>query len=149
MKPRSEKPRLNKRRSNLWIEILATGTAIAFALALLIATLGAAAGAVSGESESGQAASSPSSENAAQSYEGMISDTHCGAKHDSGINRAASDCVRICVHSGNAFALVAGEKIYILTGANVQLKTMAGMRVRVSGSLNGNTITVTSATVLT
>lgn len=137
-----------KPRSNLWIEILATGTAIAFVLALLIATLGAAAGAVSGEPEYGQAASLTTSETAVQSYEGMITDTHCGAKHDSGINRAASDCVRICVHSGNAFALVAGEKVYVLTGANVQLKTLAGMRVRVSGTLNGNTINVTSATVL-
>ena len=137
-----------KPRSNLWIEILATGTAIAFVLALLIATLGAAAGVVSGESEYGQAVSPVTSENTAQNYEGMITDTHCGAKHDSGINRAASDCVRICVHSGNAFALVAGEKVYVLTGANVQLKTLAGMRVRVSGTLNGNTINVTSATAL-
>jgi hypothetical protein len=136
-----------KRRSNLWIEILAMGSAIAFALALLLATLGAAAGAVSGGSESGQAdPSAPQAKD--QVYEGMISDTYCGAKHDAGINRAASDCVRICVHSGNAFALVVGEKVYVLTGANVQLKTLAGMRVRISGSLNGNTITVTTATAL-
>jgi hypothetical protein len=137
-----------KPRSSLWIEILAAGTAIAFALALLIATLGAAAGAVSGDAESGQTDPSGSNPTAQQNFEGMITDTHCGAKHDSGINRAASDCVRICVHSGNAFALVSGEKIYILTGANVQLKTLAGMRVRVSGALNGNTITVTSASAL-
>src|SRR5579859_5972024 len=137
-----------KPRSSLWIEILAAGTAIAFGLALLIATLGAAAGAVSGESENGQAEPSGSSPVAQQSYEGMITDTHCGAKHDSGINRSASDCVRICVHSGNAFALISGEKIYILTGANVQLKPLAGMRVRVSGALTGNTINVTTATAL-
>jgi hypothetical protein len=138
-----------KPRLNLWIEILAMCTAIAFALALLIATLGAAAGAVSGGSEYGQAGAPTPQPTAQLNYDGMISDTHCGAKHDSGINKAASDCVRICVHSGNAFALVSGEKIYILTGNNVMLKSLAGMRVRVSGALNGNTINVTSATALT
>jgi hypothetical protein len=138
-----------KPRSHLWIEILAAGTAIAFALALLIATLGTAAGAVGGESEYGQAESpAPPPHVIAQNYEGMITDTHCGAKHDVGINKAASDCVRVCVHSGNAFALVSGEKIYILTGNNVMLKSMAGMRARISGALNGNTITVSSAAAL-
>ena len=133
-----------KPRSNLWIEILARGTGIAFALALLIATLGAAAGAVSGEQEVGQA-----SPPAQLTYEGMITDTYCGAKHDAGINRAASDCVRICVHSGNSFALLSGEKIYVLNGDPTTLKTIAGMRARVSGSLQGNTITVKSAVAVT
>ena len=141
-----------KRHSNLWIEILAMGTAIAFALALLIATLGAAAGAVGGESETGRALppqDSARTDDSQRTYEGMITDTYCGARHDAGINRAAGDCVRICVHSGNSFALLSGEKIYILKGDPVTLKTIAGMRARVSGTLDGNTITVSSATALT
>jgi hypothetical protein len=137
-----------KRHSNLWIEILAIGTAIAFALALLIATLGAAAGAVSGGSEIGQSSSSAPEQTSPQNYEGMITDTYCGAKHDAGINRAASDCVRICVHSGNSFALLSGEKVYILNGDRATLKAIAGMRARISGSLEGNTIKVSSAAAL-
>jgi hypothetical protein len=129
-----------KARSSPWIEILAAATAIAFALALLIATLGAAAGAVSG-GETGQAAP--------QTYDGMITDTYCGAKHDAGINRSASDCVRICVHSGNSFALLSGEKLYVLNGDLDALKALAGTRVRISGTLQGNTLAVTSAVALT
>jgi hypothetical protein len=142
-----------KRHSNLWIEILATATVIAFALALLIATLGAAAGAVGGEPETGHARpphqDSSRTEDSQRTYEGMITDTYCGAKHDARINRAAGDCVRICVHSGNSFALLSGEKIYLLNGDPVTLKTIAGMRARISGSLDGNTITVSSAAALT
>jgi hypothetical protein len=137
-----------KCRSNLWIEILAVGTAIALALALLIATLSAAAGAVGDEAEVGLAAPHAPQQDSQRTYEGMITDTYCGAKHDAGINRAASDCVRICVHSGNSFALLSGEKIYILNGDPVILKTIAGMRARISGSLDGNTITVSSAAAL-
>ena len=78
----------------------------------------------------------------------MITDTYCGAKHEAGINRAASDCVRICVHIGNSFALLSGEKMYVLNGDPATLKLIAGMRARISGSLEGNIITVSSAVAL-
>src|ERR1700733_3315342 len=78
----------------------------------------------------------------AQSYEGMISDTHCNAKHSAAIGLAASDCTRTCVHSGEHFALVEGETVYALQGEEDSLKKLAGQRVKIIGTLKGSRISV-------
>jgi hypothetical protein len=80
-----------------------------------------------------------------ESYEGMISDTHCGARHSATIGLAAADCTRVCVHGGEQFALVDGDNVYLLEGDLQMLKRMAGERVRIVGVLNGNRISVSSA----
>jgi uncharacterized low-complexity protein len=129
-------------RARFWIEMLAIVSAIAFALALLIATLGAVAGAAAEESEPGQPAQSSPVQ--PQSYEGLITDTHCGAKHSPAIGKTAAECTRVCVHSGEKFSLVDGDKMYLLEGEPAALKRVAGQRVRVVGTLNGNTIAVAS-----
>lgn len=87
---------------------------------------------------------SQSSAAATQSYEGVITDTHCGAKHSAAIDKAAADCARVCVHGGEQFALVDGDNVYVLEGDLEVLKRMAGQRVRITGNLNGKTIAVSS-----
>jgi hypothetical protein len=124
-----------------WIETIALVTVIACALALVIATLGAVAGAAAaGEPESGQ--SRPSS--AARTYEGMITDTHCGAKHSSTIGSTAADCTVSCVRGGEQFVLVGGDTTYLLEGDVIALKRVAGQRVTIIGTLNGRKISVIS-----
>jgi hypothetical protein len=126
--------------------MLAIGSAGACAL-LLIATIGfptheASAGAnAAAEANPLQAAQSsiPS-----ESYDGVITDTRCGAKHSARLAESAADCTRLCVHSGERFALVDGEKLYVLEGKPEALKRFAGERVRIVGTLNGNTISVES-----
>jgi hypothetical protein len=135
---------MNAMRARFWIEMLAISSAIACALALLIATLGAAGAAAAEEPESGQAASSSTVQQ--QSYEGVITDTRCGAKHSADVGKTAADCTRACVHGGERFSLVNGEKMYALEGEASALKRVAGQRVRIAGSLQGNTISVTSVT---
>lgn len=129
-------------RTRFWIETTAVVSAIACALALLFATLGAVAGAVAGDPESGQAG--PSSALGQRSYEGMITDTHCGAKHSAEIGKTAADCTRVCVHAGEQFVLVDGDAIYLLEGEQAALKRLAGQRVRITGTLAGKKISVTS-----
>ncbi len=141
-----------------WIGTLALAGAVAYALALFIATPGAAAGGGSKETPSNSAAqssppaqSSPAQSSPAQSmeaqpqtYDGVITDTHCEAKHSAPLAETAAECTRICVHSGERFALVDGDKMYVLEGEPAALKRAAGERVRIAGTLNGNTISVTS-----
>jgi hypothetical protein len=129
---------------HFWIEMISLCTAIACGLALLIA-LGVAAVAAA-EPEPGQAAGSSSdpAASAQQTYEGMITDTHCGAKHQASISKTAAECARSCVHAGSQFALVDGDKTYILSGEMELLKSAAGRRVKVVGTRNGNMITVSS-----
>jgi len=125
-----------------WIETIALVSAIACAQALLIATLGAAAGAAAGESESRQPG--PASPVQSQTYEGMITDAQCGAKHSATIGRMASDCTRVCVQGGGQFALVDGDTIYLLDGELAALKQLAGQRAKIVGTLKGNKISVAS-----
>jgi hypothetical protein len=82
-----------------------------------------------------------------QTYEGVITDTRCGARHSAVIGKTAADCTRICVHSGEHFALIDGDKMYVLEGEPALLKRLAGQRVKVTGTLAGNLITVASVAV--
>ncbi|MGD1023133.1 MAG: hypothetical protein ABR880_10155 [Candidatus Sulfotelmatobacter sp.] len=123
-----------------WIEMLALVSVMACALALFLATLGAAAGVASAGPESGPPPHA--STGAPQSYEGIITDTHCGAKHSAAVGMAAADCTRVCVRSGESFALVDGDKAYTLAGEPAALKRVAGQRVKIVGTLNGDTISV-------
>src|ERR1035438_5268710 len=121
-------PRLPMKANRFWIEIVAMGAAIAFALALVIATLGAAAAAVSGQKEAGQNQPVPTqpapnqpgqvmpAPDAPKTYQGMVTCSHCRAKHPAELARTATDCVLICVRGGSAFELVDGDKIYQLDG---------------------------------
>ncbi len=121
-----------------WIEMLALISVIACAVALFLATLGAAAGAAGVK----PASEPPPHPSAPQSYEGIITDSHCGAKHSAAVGMGAADCTRACVHSGESFALVDGDKTYNLEGEAAALKRVAGQRVKIVGTLNGKTISV-------
>jgi hypothetical protein len=127
-------------RLRFWVQTIALVSVIALAFALVIATLGAVAGAAAGEPESGQ--SSPSS--SAQTFEGMITDTRCGAKHSATLGGTATNCTLACVRGGEQFVLVDGDTTYLLEGDVMVLKRGAGQRVRIVGTLNGKKISVTS-----
>jgi hypothetical protein len=120
------------KRNRVWIEIVLLGSAIAFALALLMATLGAAAGALGTE----QAAHARSE----RVYVGMISCSRCGSRHAPALSRTAETCTRVCVHGGASFSLVGADMTYLLDGDSNVLKTMAGRRARVRGTLSQNNL---------
>jgi hypothetical protein len=125
-----------------WLEIVAAGTAVACALALLLASLGAIAGAAVAafgqDQEKGTTAQ--------KSYEGVVTCSRCGARHSAKIVRTAAECTLACVQGAAEFALVAGDRTYLLDGNSMQLKGVAGQRALVVGSLTGNKIRVSSVT---
>ena len=132
-------------RARFWFETIALVCGIACAVALLFAVLGAAAGAAAEEPESGQVGGSPSTVPVRlQSFEGLLTDTQCGAKHSAAMGKAPADCTRACVHGGEQFALVDGDALYVIEGDLPMLKGAAGQRVRISGTLNGKKISATS-----
>ena len=69
----------------------------------------------------------------------------CGRKHMEG---TPAECTRTCVSHGSKYALIVGEKIYILdTTDKTALATLdqqAGKNATVTGTLNGDTIEVSS-----
>jgi hypothetical protein len=121
-------------------EIILLGAGVALALALLLASLGVAAGVAIGQT------ASVSPPEGVRSFEGMITCSHCGARHQPALDRSATTCVRVCVHGGSAFALIDNESIYLLEGDLGSLKKLAGQRARVVGTRTGNTIKVASIT---
>jgi hypothetical protein len=95
-------------------------------------------------------AAEPSSKSAAPNREaltGVIGDALCGWKHAMP-RRTNAECTRECVRRGSQHALIVGEKVYILEGARAgKLDELAGARVLVSGTVQGDTIRVKSVTL--
>ena len=144
-------------RRRVWIEIFVLSATVACGLALLLAMFGAATAAEDSAAtpqpspnpalvvQTAVAASPvPSPQQQGQIYEGMVTDTRCEAKHEAAIGKTASECARACVHAGAQFALVNGDKMYILTGDLEMLKRSAGRRAKILGTLANDSIAVSS-----
>ena len=84
-----------------------------------------------------------------QTFTGKVSDAMCGAKHSEG-RLAPADCVRACVQKGAKYALVVGDKVYTLDTSDQatlnKLNSLAWDEAKVTGTANGDTISVTSVT---
>ena len=80
-----------------------------------------------------------------QTFTGEVGDAMCGKKHMEG---TPAECTHTCVSHGSKYALVVGEKIYILDttdkAALATLDQQAGKNATVIGVLNGDTIEVSS-----
>jgi hypothetical protein len=81
-----------------------------------------------------------------KTFAGTVSDAMCGAKHMMPGNDAS--CTHDCVGKGSKYALVVGDKVYILDttdkAALAALDKLAGAHVKVTGTDKDSTITVTS-----
>jgi hypothetical protein len=126
----------------LWIKFLAAISGLVCVLVIFFAMVGAATGNVSEDSSAAQATQTAAAD--LQTYDGVVTDTKCGAKHMPALHESAADCTRACVHAGEKFSLVDGDKVYTLEGEPEMLKRAAGERVTIAGTLNGNTISVAS-----
>jgi hypothetical protein len=73
-------------------------------------------------------------------WTGTISDSMCGASHGS---TPAKACTTGCVKKGAKYVIVVGDKVYnIANQDNPGLAKYAGDNVKVSGTMDGDTITV-------
>jgi hypothetical protein len=70
----------------------------------------------------------------------------CGAHHM--MSGPEGDCTRACVGKGSKFALVSGDKVYTLDASDkaalATLDKLAGSNAKITGTLNGDTIQVSS-----
>jgi len=84
---------------------------------------------------------------AEQTWTGDISDSACGAKHEEAAEGQGKmpdrECTQACVRGGSKYVLVAdGKVVQIANQDNKELATHAGHRVKLTGELKGNAITV-------
>jgi hypothetical protein len=79
-----------------------------------------------------------------QTLAGRVSDTMCGAKHE--MPTKAAECTRGCMKHGSKYALVVGDKVYTLETSDQsaldKLNELAGAKAKVTGEVDGNTVTV-------
>src|SRR5271154_111794 len=89
-------------KTTFWVGTIALVSAIACVLALGIAALGA----IAGTAVAAPTPNQPDTEAGPQkSYDGMITDTRCIAKHSAAIGKTAAECTLVCIHGGEQFAL--------------------------------------------
>ena len=81
-----------------------------------------------------------------QTLTGEVSDAMCGAKHE--MPGSAAECTRSCIKHGSKYALVVGDNVYTLETSDKtaldKLNDLAGAKAKVTGEVDGTTITVKS-----
>ena len=80
---------------------------------------------------------------APKTFTGVITDTMCGKDHAMMNVKPDSKCVTDCVKAGSKYALLDGSNVYELSDQKAPEK-FAGQKVKVTGTLDGQTIQVKS-----
>jgi hypothetical protein len=80
-----------------------------------------------------------------QTLTGEVGDAMCGVKHMEGEGTPA-ECTRSCVAHGSKYALVVGDKIYVLNTTDKEalavLDQQAGKKATVTGNVDGTNVEV-------
>jgi hypothetical protein len=83
-----------------------------------------------------------------QTFTGTVSDAMCGPTHM--MEGDPASCLRTCVSKGSKYALVVGDKVYTLDSSNQAtldaLGKLAAQKATVKGTVDGETISVSSVT---
>ena len=85
-----------------------------------------------------------------QTWTGKISDSMCGATHkkmaEHGTTKISDrECTMACVKEGGKYVFVRGGKVYKIENQDfAALQEHAGHTVRMTGSMKGDTITVSN-----
>jgi hypothetical protein len=132
------------------------GVALAFALIMAGASVALAGHQNSEESQQQEQAIAPPAAEEAHpaeeshpadltTFSGMITDSYCGARHRRRSNLNSSECAARCIRRGASYVLVAGDHRYNLSGAQDSLSKLVGTRANISGTREGDSISVTTA----
>ncbi|HLJ48422.1 MAG TPA: hypothetical protein VKU01_20545 [Bryobacteraceae bacterium] len=77
-----------------------------------------------------------------QTFEGVITDTMCGAKHTMMPGKSDDECIRACLkHSSSQYALYDGKTVMRLSDQKSPAK-LAAQKVKVTGTYNEKTKTI-------
>jgi len=87
----------------------------------------------------------PSPQPSGTAFTGMITDSHCGARHMRNSHQSSSECARACFRHGASYVLVDGDHRYTLVGGEADLSKLAGERANIVGTRQGEAIIVNSA----
>lgn len=77
-------------------------------------------------------------------FSGLVTDSYCGARHQRHSNLTPEDCARACLRNGATYILVDGDRRYKLSGDEESLNKLLGTRATITGTRQGETISVSS-----
>jgi hypothetical protein len=82
-----------------------------------------------------------------QNWTGQISDSVCAKKHPEGDGQKGlavrKQCIEVCIRNHASYVLVSNDVVYEIANQNEPgLAKYAGEDVKVTGTIDGNTITV-------
>lgn len=135
---------MKEKQHGFWLELISLIAATALGLATALATISAGAALAVAQAQRPRPPVQKYQAGGLRTFSGVVTDSFCGAKHDTSMNQTAAGCTRICLKQGARFALVDGDRVYGLTGETGSLDRAAGQRVKLSGTLKGDTISVNS-----
>ncbi|HEV2699212.1 MAG TPA: hypothetical protein VGU90_14545 [Terriglobales bacterium] len=121
------------------------GAALAFALIIAGGSVALASHQGAAAEETHELSADSSASHVATRFTGMITDSHCGARHMRKSNQNSADCARACYRKGASYVLVDGNRRYTLIGGDGALNKLVGERATVTGSLQDDAILVDSA----
>ena len=138
---------LNRTRS--WFKLVTRcatpALAVALSCALLFVSAALAFAAADGE-KAVEVATRETDSPGRRAFAGLITDDHCGARHEMDSGMSPAECTKMCVRNGSRYVLVKGSKTYALAGDSNKLEGLAGQRATIVGALTGHTIKVISTT---
>lgn len=76
-------------------------------------------------------------------WTGYISETKCGAAHSDGSAKSIA-CVKSCIKSGAKPVFVADGKLLKIANADKVTEDLYGLKVKLTGELSGDTVTIDS-----
>jgi hypothetical protein len=135
-----------KQQNRGWLTLVGLFVVITLGWSLVLAAVLAGATVALAGGESSQTQTQEDAANyaaAGQTFSGVITDAHCGARHTA-FAQGASECARMCVRSGVKYVIANSDKSYLAAGNLEQFDNLAGQRVTVVGRLDGDTINVIS-----
>lgn len=82
-----------------------------------------------------------------QAWTGQISDNMCGAKHEETAEGQGKmpdpECTKACIKGGSKYVFVSEGKVYKIVNQDAAgLETHAGHTVKLTGAMNGDSLTV-------
>ncbi len=140
---------MGKRRAWLslivFCTLLVAGSALAFAVVIAGASVALANHQSTKIEEAQNVESTSVAPSSGKTFSGMITDSHCGARHMRNTSQNSTDCARACVRKGATYVLVDGTRRYTLIGDESAVAHLAGERANVTGTRQGDTIIVDAA----
>lgn len=80
----------------------------------------------------------------AEEMTGYVSESHCGAKHDS-VSAANTKCIQACLKGGSSPVLVSNGKVMKFDSDSAEkAKAYAGDNVKIDGTMDGDMIKINS-----